>query len=220
MKYEAFLFDMNGTMINDMHYHGDAWFKILNENLGANMTAEEVKSHMYGKNSELFIRIFGEGKFTEEEMDKWSLQKERAYQDTYRPHLQLISGLEAFLNKADQKGIEMAIGTAAIPYNVDFVLDNLDIRHHFKAIVTADDVKTSKPDPEVFTRCADLLNTAYSKCVVFEDSPKGVEAARRAGMDAVVILTYHSKEEFSHLPNVLMYVSDYADPQLESLFTA
>ena len=220
MKYAAFLFDMNGTMINDMHYHGNAWFKILNEDLGANMTEAEVKSHMYGKNDELFVRIFGENHFTKAEMDKWSLQKERAYQETYRPHLQLLPGLDAFLNKADQKGIEMAIGTAAIPFNVDFVLDNLNLHHHFKAIVTADDVATSKPDPEVFTRCADLLHTDYEKCVVFEDSPKGVEAARRAGMSAVVLLTYHSKEEFSHLPNVLLYADDYTDPQLETLFAA
>lgn len=220
MKYSAFLFDMNGTMINDMHYHGDAWFKILNEDLKADMTAEQVKSHMYGKNSELFERIFGKGRFTIEEMDKWSMQKERAYQETYRPHLELIAGLDAFLIKANQKGIEMAIGTAAIPFNVDFVLDNLDLRYHFKAIVTADDVPTSKPDPEVFTRCADLLNIQYGECVVFEDSPKGVEAADRAGMKAVVLLTYHVKEDFSHLPNVLMYVNDYTDPQLEDLFVA
>lgn len=220
MKYAAFLFDMNGTMIDDMHYHGNAWFKILNEDLGANMNEEQVKSHMYGKNSELFERVFGKDRFSVEEMDKWSMQKERAYQETYRPHLQLIAGLDAFLNKADQKGIEMAIGTAAIPFNVDFVLDNLQLRHHFKAIVTADDVATSKPHPEVFTRCADLLHTDYAKCVVFEDSPKGVEAANRAGMKAVVVLTYHSKEEFSHLPNVLLYVADYKDEQLQELFVA
>ena len=108
MKPKAFLFDMNGTMINDMHYHGDAWFKILNEDLGANMNEAQVKSHMYGKNDELFVRIFGEGKFTKAEMDKWSLQKEQAYQETYRPHLQLLPGLDSFLNKATQKGIAKA----------------------------------------------------------------------------------------------------------------
>jgi beta-phosphoglucomutase len=218
MKYKAFLFDMNGTMIDDMHYHGDAWFSILNNDLGAGMTAEQVKSHMYGKNDELFVRIFGDSRFTKEEMDKWSMQKEIAYQEAFRPNLQLIDGLDAFLNKAKSQQILMAIGTAAIPFNVDFVLDGLHLRDFFGAIVTADDVTTSKPHPEVFTRCADLLQVDYYQCVVFEDSPKGVEAAHRAGMAAVVILSYHTREEFSHLPNVLMYVNDYTDEQLEALF--
>lgn len=218
MKYEAFLFDMNGTMIDDMHYHGDAWFNILNNDLGAGMSAEQVKSHMYGKNDELFVRIFGEDRFTKDEMDKWSMQKEKAYQEAFRSNLKLIDGLDTFLEKAKQHHLQMAIGTAAIPFNVDFVLDGLNLRNYFKAIVTADDVATSKPHPEVFTRCADLLAVDYSRCVVFEDSPKGVEAAHRAGMNAVVILTYHKQAEFAHLPNVLMFVNDYKDEQLQKLF--
>ncbi len=209
---------MNGTMIDDMHYHADAWSDILNNDLGAGLSASAVKSHMYGKNDELFVRIFGKDRFTKAEMDKWSMQKERAYQEAFKPDLKLIDGLNIFLEKAKAQKVMMAIGTAAIPFNVDFVLDNLNLRDYFEAIVTADDVTTSKPHPEVFTRCADILKVDYPTCVVFEDSPKGVEAAHKAGMDAVVILTYHTKEEFSHLPNVLMYVNDYTDEQLQELF--
>ena len=124
MKYTAFLFDMNGTMINDMHYHEAAWFDVLNNDLSAGLSAAEVKSHMYGKNDELFVRIFGEGRYTKAEMDTWSMQKEIAYQEAFRPDLKLIDGLDAFLNKAEQQNVKMAIGTAAIPFNVDFVLDN------------------------------------------------------------------------------------------------
>ena len=91
----------------------------------------------------------------------------------------------------------MAIGSAAIPFNIDFVLDHLDIRKYFSAIVSADDVKISKPDPETFLRAADLLNVKPSDCLVFEDAPKGVEAARRAGMNCVVLTTMHNRNEFS-----------------------
>jgi beta-phosphoglucomutase-like phosphatase (HAD superfamily) len=66
---QAFIFDLNGTMINDMEFHIGAWTHILNEELKAGMSHEQIKSHMYGKNSELFIRVFGEGKMTGEEMD-------------------------------------------------------------------------------------------------------------------------------------------------------
>src|SRR5436305_9395026 len=90
---KAFIFDLNGTMIDDMQYHVKAWYHVLNDELGAGLTREQVKSHMYGKNSELLIRVFGKDKFTREEMDRISIEKEKRYQQEYRPHLQLIPGL-------------------------------------------------------------------------------------------------------------------------------
>jgi beta-phosphoglucomutase len=218
MKYKGFIFDMNGTMIDDMNYHTETWQKILNEDLGANMSWQEVKKHMYGKNEELLVRVFGAERFTIPEMEAWSLKKEKLYQYIFKPHLKLITGLDSFLNKASKNNIAIGIGTAAIPFNVDFVLDNLDIRSYFKSIITANDVQKSKPNPEVFTKCADELGLKYTECVVFEDSPKGVEAALHAGMKAVVLLTYHSKSEFEHLNNILLYVDDYSDEQLNHLF--
>ena len=215
---KAFLFDMNGTMIDDMHYHEEAWFTVLNEDLAAGMSMKEVKKHMYGKNEELFVRVFGQGTYTNEQVAGYSLKKEKSYQQNYLPHLSLIAGLNEFLANASQQNIAMAIGTAANNFNVNYVLDNIPVKKYFSAIVTADDVADGKPNPIVFLKCADALKVAYEDCVVFEDSPKGVEAALNAGMKAVVIKTYHQEEEFSHLDNVLMFVEDYRDERLENLF--
>jgi len=77
LPIKAFLFDLNGTMIDDMQYHNKAWFHILNDDLGANLTWDQVKSHMYGKNTELLIRVFGPDKFTQEEMDILSVEKRK-----------------------------------------------------------------------------------------------------------------------------------------------
>lgn len=215
---KAFLFDLNGTVIDDMDFHAKAWYDILNNDLNAGLTWEAVKKEMYGKNDELLVRVFGEGKFSKAEMDKLSVEKEDRYQKAFTPHLKLIDGLDAFFKKAERLQIPMAIGSAAIPYNIDFILDNLDLRHYFKAVVSADDVAISKPHPETFTKCADLLHAPYADCIVFEDAPKGVEAALAAGMKAVVLTTYHEEKDFAHLPNVLMCVNDYTDPRLEQLF--
>jgi HAD superfamily hydrolase (TIGR01509 family) len=166
----------------------------------------------------LFIRVFGKDRFTEEEMNKASMEKERRYQKAYLPHLALIKGLNAFLEKAASENIVMAIGSAAITFNIDFVLDNLNIRHYFKAIVSADDVAVSKPDPETYLKCAGLLGVAAEDCIVFEDAPKGVEAALNAGMEAVVLTTMHGKEDFTAYPNTIGYISDYTDPLLDTLF--
>ncbi len=105
----------------------------------------------------------------------------------------------------------MAIGSAAIKFNIDFVLDNLNIRHYFDALISVDEVSTSKPDPETFLKCAQQLNIAPEECIVFEDAPKGVESALNAGMDTVVITLMHKKQDFLHYPNVTRFIKDYRE---------
>ena len=201
---------MNGTMIDDMAYHARAWYNILNDDLNAGLTWDEVKAQMYGKNDELLIRIFGDNYFSNEKIRELSIEKERRYQQAYLPNLALLEGLQQFLEKTKEAGIVMAVGSAAIPFNIDFVLDNLNIRHYFKAIVSADDVVTSKPDPQTFLDCAALLNVAPADCLVFEDAPKGVEAALNAGMRCVVLTTMHTRDEFKNYKNIIAYIGDYS----------
>lgn len=217
---KAFVFDLNGTMIDDMEYHIRAWSHILNNELGAHLNYEEVKYQMYGKNTELLKRVFGASRFTVEEMNKISIGKEKRYQKEFFPHLRLLEGLPDFLHDASNKNFLMAIGSAAIPFNIDFVLDNLNIRHYFKAIISADDVVYSKPDPETFIKAAGLLGVEPSCCTVFEDAPKGVECALRAGMKCVVLTTMHAKEDFSSYPNVIAFIEDYTNPFCMNLLTS
>lgn len=203
-------------MIDDMQYHIIAWHRILNE-LGAGLSLERVKAECYGKNNELLERIFP-GRFSESEKNQMSLEKEKQYQQAFRPLLQLLPGLHPFLMQSKQAGIPMSIGSAAIMYNIDFVLDGLDIRHYFNALVSADDVQLSKPDPETFLSCAQRMGADPANCIVFEDAPKGVEAARRAGMKTVVITTLHETNEFSEWDNVLFCAANYEDARMKELF--
>ena len=205
-QYKAFLFDLNGTMIDDMEYHIKAWYRILNE-LGAEISMEKAKEECYGKNHELLDRVFP-GRFSVEEKNKMSIEKERQYQEEFRPHLQLLAGLPEVLEQYHCKGVKMAIGSAAIMYNIDFVLDGLGIRRYFQAIVSADDVDNSKPDPETYLKCAELLHTSSQDCLVFEDAPKGVDAAAHAGMDCFVLTTMHHKEEFVQ-SNIVGFAPDF-----------
>jgi beta-phosphoglucomutase len=214
---KAFIFDLNGTMIDDMTYHTKAWQTLLNDELGGNFTWDDVKPQMYGKNPEVLVRMFGPERFTLDEMNRLSLEKEKKYQIEFFPHLNLLPGLNEFLESAYQQGIPMAIGSAAIPFNIDFVLDNLNIRHYFKTIVSADDVVLSKPHPETYLKAAELLGVAPTDCIVFEDVPKGAEAAANAGMKAVVITTTHEPVEFEYLQNILCFAKDFEDEAVKSL---
>ena len=212
--YKAFLFDLNGTMIDDMPYHIRAWHGLIN-GFGRTISLDETKLQCYGKNHEVLERTLP-GRFSEAEKDKISVEKEKAYQEEYRPHLQLIKGLDLFLENAYRERIPMAIGSAAILFNIDFVLKGLQLEKYFSAIVSADDVNKSKPDPETFLKCAEALQIDPADCLVFEDSPKGTEAAHRAGMDSLVITTMHTPAEFDPV-NVIGYIGYYTPELYEQL---
>jgi HAD superfamily hydrolase (TIGR01509 family) len=209
LNAKGFLFDLNGTMINDMPYHIEAWHKQLVA-LGSAISLEETKYQCYGKNDELLERVFP-GRFTIEEKIKLGNDKEALYRVEFKPYLKLIDGLEAFLMNASNQNKKMAIGSAAINENINFVIDNMNIRHHFEAIVSANDVAKSKPHPETFLKCAEKLGLHPNDCIVFEDTPKGVECALNAGIKTVVILGEHSKEDFVSFPNVIKYVFNYME---------
>ena len=211
IKAKALLFDLNGTVIDDMHYHVEAWFNILNNDLNAGLTWDEVKVQMYGKNDEVLTRLFGKDHFSQKRMNEISMEKEKRYQLAYLPKLALIDGLKQLLDAAKAANIPMAIGSAAIPFNIDFVLDNLQLRDYFKTVISADDVTISKPHPDTFLLCATALGIDPKDCIVFEDAPKGVESALNAGMQTFVLTTAHPKEDFKQYGNVIGYGDNYVD---------
>jgi beta-phosphoglucomutase len=213
--YKAFLFDLNGTMINDMPYHIKAWHRILTD-LGADISLDRMKEECYGKNEELVERIFPR-RFSDIEKTEMGLAKEKKYQEVFKKELRLIKGLHNFLHDSHKAGIKMAIGTAAVMSNVDFVLDGVDARHYIDAIVSADDVHISKPNPETYLKCAEALGVAAQDCLVFEDAPKGAECAFNAGMDCVIVTTLHQPEEFSTNKNVIGFISNFDDPFIKNL---
>jgi beta-phosphoglucomutase family hydrolase len=216
---QAFLFDLNGTIIDDMDYHAKAWFDILNNKLLANISWDDVMRQMYGKNSELLERVFGVGKFTQQEMADLEMEKEKSYQKAFLPYLKTIDGFEDFVRKASEANIKMAIGSAAIPFNINFILDGLNLRKYFAASVSAVDVAISKPHPETFLKAAEMLGVLPENCIVFEDAPKGVEAAANANMRCIVITTMHPKEDFAGFENVLFFIADYHDERLYQYLT-
>lgn len=206
-KFNAFLFDLNGTMIHDMPYHVQAWHKVV-QGLGSTISVETMQHECYGKGEELLERIFP-GVYSIDERIAISEAKEAAYRKDFLPQLKLINGLDQFLFQAAKAQIKMAIGSAANNLNIDFVLDNLDIRHYMQAIISGEMVQMSKPDPETFISCAVALNCSPSSCLVFEDTPKGVACAENAGMQAIVLTTTHPKTDFVAFSNILYFTDDY-----------
>lgn len=204
----ALLFDLNGTMVHDMPYHTRAWHQIF-LSLGVDISYEDTKKECYGKNEEVIERVMP-GVYPLSVRTEMGWKKEALYRKEFESELGLIPGLHVFLQHYRERSKQMAIGSAAIRENVDFVLDGCEIRSFFDTIVSADDVSMSKPHPETFLLCAERLGADASQCLVFEDTPKGVECAVNAGMHTVVILTTHNQEEFeAYAPWIVDYIHDY-----------
>jgi beta-phosphoglucomutase len=115
-----------------------------------------------------------------------------------------------FLEESRDLGIRMAVATAAPVGNMEFILDGLDLRRFFGAIVTAADIVNGKPDPEIFLKSAEKLGVEPENCIVFEDALGGFEAARRAGMTAIGITTVNSAETILAQAGVVEAHADFA----------
>lgn len=194
---QAIIFDMDGTMINNMPYHAMAWKKFCKQH-GLDLTDEEFKQKISGKkNNEIFQIIF-KRELTSEEAEKFAEEKESIYREIYKDHIHEIPGLKSLVKKIRGMNIPVAIATTAPQKNREFALEMLGIPFSDFAIIVGDEeVSKGKPDPEIYLKTAQGLGIEPSKCLVFEDSPAGVESAKNAGMKVVAITSSHSHEELA-----------------------
>jgi beta-phosphoglucomutase family hydrolase len=212
----AFIFDMDGTLVDNMEFHSRAWMALF-ESLGIHLEADEFQRRTAGKTNPEILRKFTGRNLSDDEIQVLSDQKENFYRDLYSPHLKATSGLLTFLEQAQEQHIPMGLATAAGKENIAFVLQGLKLDDFFSAIVGAEDIKKGKPDPEIFIKSANKLHVPPEGCIVFEDSLFGIEAAQRAGMRAVFITTSHQPEELGDQPAIMFSVPDFSTLDIKDL---
>lgn len=204
----AFIFDMDGTLVDNMHFHTEAWGKMLAEN-GIEMNAHDFLVKTAGKtNREILPTVFGE--ISDERIAELGNRKETLYQELFLPERKTVAGVIEFLEESAKLGIKLAVSTAAPIMNVEFILDGLDLRKYFGAVVTAADVKEGKPNPEIFLKSAEMLGVEPKNCIVFEDAFGGFEAAHRAKMKSIGITTVNSAEDILKCDSVVEAHNDFS----------
>jgi HAD superfamily hydrolase (TIGR01509 family) len=167
---------------------------------------------MLGKhNCDIVRDFFGNAGLSAQEIVNHGARKEQLYRDLIQPELaaRLVPGVVHFLDR--HQNTLLGLATNAEPANVEFVLDSADIRKYFSAVVDGHQVERPKPYPDVYLKAASLLGVAPDRCVVFEDSPFGIQAARAAGMKVVGLTT-----TCAQLANVDLAVPDFLAPELET----
>lgn len=197
LPFRAILFDLDGTLVNNMMVHHRAWQRKLKE-LGLDYSLERVKEEIHGVNLEILERLFGD-RFTLEERKQIAWDKEAAYREIFADDFEanIVPGAVEFIEAAYKLGVPIAIGTAGPKENAEFVVDRLGIEKYMGHIVHSGMVSKGKPDPEVFQQGADALNIPLAECLVFEDSVTGAQAANNAQATAIILTTTHHESEFT-----------------------
>ena len=212
---KSVIFDLDGTMIDNMMVHHRAWQSKLAE-YGIEMTVDEVQRRIHGVNIEILEREFP-GRFTIDERILIAKEKEETYRHIYAPELELLTGLPKLLHDLKAANILMAVGSAAPPENVDFVLNTLNLWHYFNAVRHSGDVDRGKPDPQVYEMLLDEIAVSPDDCIIFEDSRTGAIAASRAGCKVIIVTTTHQPAEFSDVPGVIKFISDFSEITVEEI---
>ena len=188
MTKKAFIFDLDGVIVDTAKYHFLAWQKIASD-LGIEFTPEhneELKGVSRVRSLDIILKL-GNIQASEENKNKWLTKKNEDYL-AYIEHMddsEILPGVVAILEYIKEKKQLIALGSAS--KNARPILEKVNILHLFDAIVDGNDVINAKPDPEVFVRAAKLLNVRNENCLVFEDSVAGVQAANIANMTSVGI---------------------------------
>lgn len=183
---EAYLFDMDGVLVDNCRYHVRAWLELARRT-GGRLTERQVVDWMGAPGRDYIVRMFDVPP-SADRVASLLKEKEALYREIYRPHLKARDGLVEFLRAARAAGRACAIVTGGTADNVDFVVDGLGIRGFFAAVVDSSQYARGKPAPDGYLKAAERLGVAPAGCLVFEDALNGLAAARAAGMEAVALV--------------------------------
>lgn len=207
MQPAAYIFDLDGVVVDSMPMHTEAW-RIYLKGLEIPITDLEVRMH--GRRNDEIVVEFISRDLTPEQIFEHGAAKERLFREMMGPHLEehIVPGVRNFLKRSDD--VPKAVASNAEPANIEFVLAGAGLRDCFRVIVDGHQVARPKPWPDIYLRAAELLETPAERCIVFEDSPAGITAARAAGSRVVGVGT-HTME----LEGVDLIIRDFRDPGLE-----
>jgi beta-phosphoglucomutase len=229
MQMKALLFDLDGTLIDSMPHHQEAWVAwYARRGLSMGGGSGGFFATTAGRsNAEILRDLFPS--HTAGEHTAMADEKEALYREIAAPSLTLIAGAQAFVEQARALGLRLAVCTASTVPNMALAFERFGLDRWVDAIVSPADTMSGalggapvrgKPHPDIFLEAAHRLGIAAEHCVVFEDAPLGVEGARRAGMKAVALTTTLAAEDFATFDNLIAIAPDFTSLSLPDLMQA
>lgn len=212
--FQAVIFDFDGVILDSEPLHYEACchvFKTLELTLNY---AEYVEKYLGLSDKEMFPKFFSARNyhFSRDEMNVFFEEKTKQYQEIIRQcdNLPMIDSVDQYIDYISKKVPKLAICSGSTRNEILAVLMKLKqggLQPYFNAMVTSEDVQHGKPSPEGYLLTAQRLNVSPNQCLVIEDTPHGVEAAKAAGMYAIALLTTYTKDQLQHADEVITHFS-------------
>jgi beta-phosphoglucomutase len=190
----AYLFDMNGVIIDDEHLHEEATARVLGAH-GHTCTNQDYKTYFAGRTRDAGFKNYHTAKHAAYDVHQLSIEKDHAYQELAQYGLESVSHVVNFIHYLSGTGSPMALVTGAPRKEAKHMLETFGLSDYFSQIVTGEDITLSKPHPEGYLKAAAMLQVPPQMCIVVEDAPMGIQAAKRAGMHCVAVATTHNENE-------------------------
>jgi HAD superfamily hydrolase (TIGR01509 family) len=202
---EAVLWDLDGVLVDSTQYHYEAFRQLVGE-FGRDLAEAEFAPLFGLPNNTILTRLLGE--LPPHRVQALAARKEHLFRQRIGGRVRALPGAEGLVRRLSTSRIHQAIVSSAPQANVQLVLRSLGFEEAFSVIVGEEDVVRGKPDPEGFLTAAARLEVQPARCVVLEDAPAGLTAAKAAGMRCVGVATTRAAEKLAHADVVVKVLDD------------
>lgn len=215
MGYKGIIFDFNGTLFWDSEKHELAWKRFSKDLRGHELSDEEIRLNVHGRTNKVILEYILEKTFNDNSFETLSEEKEKVYRDMClddKDSFKLAPGATELFDYLKERHIPFTIATASGKENVSFFIEkfNLDKWFDTDKIIFDDGTILGKPEPDMYIKASKTLNLDPKDCIVFEDAVSGVEAARRANIGKILVITPTDKEYlFKNMPSVSGTIIDF-----------
>ncbi len=217
---KAVIFDMDDVVLDSSAAHGKAWDTVLERyGVSQSMMKKEEISGVFGMRQKEICEFFVEYFKLDADPKALDAERHRIFMGIMSEEARPSEGLLQLLDMLKSKGMKTALATSAVNEYAGLILDKFGIRGKFDAVVTGDDVKNGKPDPEAFLKAAEKLGVEPGECIVIEDAEKGVQAAKVAGMKAIGYqnLSHPYVQDLSKADLVVKSLTEITENVIDSL---
>ena len=211
---KGIIFDMDGTMVDSLPYHHEAWRIFFNENKVENFS-EKLKDYKGGGTLDLMKAVYGD-QFSLNELKKMSEEKEIIFRRIYKGNVKPIKGFIEFLSDLKSKNILIGLASNAIRKNVTLTLNELGVYDLFDSIICGDEVSNGKPNPEMFNSTLERFGLKKENCLIFEDSIEGVSGAISSGISVIGVMS-SSSEDILKKAGCFKTIDDYIDLDISKI---
>ena len=212
----AVIFDMDGVLVDSNPFHLQKWVELLHEHR-IPCDREGLARVALGPRNHTTIRHYFGDSLSEIEIHQLSEELEEKFRRQIRPHARPLPGLDSLIMELYQAKVPMAVASAGMRKNIEFMVDVLRLRPYFRYLISGEEVPHSKPDPEIYLKTAAALGVGPTECAAFEDSFVGVEAVKRAGMTCVAIASTFPVEELRQKTHADLIVTSFKGLHLKTL---